>query len=672
MQAEREAQTQTERSERHVSRRTSVTRRAFALSALFIALSCLWVKWAEILVHTTMVSESAPPIPALATIIFLVAINPILRRLGNRWQLKRGEMLAIYAAVCIGATVPGHGIVKSLFPAVAVPFYFATPENKYPELQKHIPRWFVPHDPEALRQMYEGAPDARVPWGAWALPLCLWTLFFVVLFGTLFCFVVILRKQWTDNERLTFPLLYLPLDLTEEKPQRDLPPFFRDPLMWAGVSVSVLYNLLNILNAYNPSVPALGYGCDIGALFTEKPMSAIRPMNFYYRPDLTGLGYLVPLDISFTIWVSYLFLRWQAVIFNMLGYEVAGLPFDQEQGAGAYVAIALLLIWAARHHLKEIMVNALRSIVNRRHASTIDHQPLTIEPLAFLGAIFGTLLLWGWCYFAGMMLWVAAVYFLLIFAFALVYARIRAETGAPMIWMFPFYQQKKMMLFTLGSAPFLPGGDLATLTVFSSLYWLSRGYFPSMIGYHIDNLKLADEARLSRRSMTALMFFALIVGLVGSYWIFLTSYYEYGANVLEGGTTQGGYRTAVALSEYNELVGFMKAPKLTDWWRTGFMLSGFGIAMGLGVLRAVLLRFPFHPLGYAMATAYGTRIWGPFFLVWLLKWLILRTGGAKLYRRHVPMFIGLALGHYFTTGMMWGMVGIFYQDMARRYMVGFG
>ena len=670
---------QAERDTQNVSRRTSVTLRAFALSALFIALGCLWVKWAEILVHTTMVSESAPPIPALATIIFLVAINPILRRLGNRWQLKRGEILAIYAAVCIGATAPGHGIVKSLFPAVAVPFYFATPENKYAELQKHVPSWFVPHDPEALRQMYEGAPDARVPWGAWALPLCLWTLFFVVLFGTLFCFVVILRKQWTDNERLTFPLLYLPLDLTEEKPKRDLPPFFRDPLMWTGVSVSVLYNVLNILNAYNPSVPALGYGYDIGALFTEKPMSAMRPMNFYYRPDLTGLGYLVPLDISFTIWVSYLFMRWQAVIFNMLGYEVAGLPFDQEQGAGAYVAIALLLLWLARRHLKEVVVGMVRWLggwVVRWLGGSRGNHPTTQPPnhltFACFGAIFGAVFLLVWCYLAGMMLWAAAVYFLLIFAFALVYARIRAETGAPMIWMFPFYQQKKMMLFTLGSAPFMPGGDLATLTVFSSLYWLSRGYFSSMIGYHIDNLKLADEARLSRRSMTALMFFALIVGLVGSYWIFLTTYYEYGANVLEGGTTQGGYRTLVALGEYNELVGFTKAPKLTDWWRTGFMMSGFGIAMGLGVLRTVLLRFPLHPLGYAMATAYGARIWGPFFLVWLLKWLILRTGGAKLYRRYVPMFIGLALGHYFTTGIVWGTVGIFYQDMARRYMVGFG
>lgn len=658
---------QAERDTQNVSRRTNVTLRAFALSTLFIALSCWWVKWAEILVHTTMVSESAPPIPALATIIFLVVLNSILRRWGYRWHLQRGEMLAIYAAVCIGATVPGHGIIKSLFPAVAVPFYFATPENQYAELQKHIPAWFVPHDLEVLRQMYEGAPDARVPWGAWALPLCLWTLFFVVLFGTLFCFVVILRKQWTDNERLTFPLLYLPLDLTEEKPQRDLPPFFHDPLMWTGVSVSVLYNLLNILNAYNPSVPALGYGYDIGALFTEKPLSAMRPMNFYYRPDLTGLGYLVPLDISFTIWVSYLFLRGEAVIFNMLGYEVAGLPFDQEQGAGAYGAIALLLLWLARRHLKNVTVNGLRLIVRRGRS-----KPSTVEPLALVGAILGTLFLWGWCYLAGMMLWVTAAYFLLIFAFALVYARIRAETGAPMIWMFPFYQQKKMILFTLGSAPFMPGGDLATLTVFSSLYWLSRGYFPSMIGYHIDNLKLADEAHLSRRSMTALMFFALVAGLVGSYWIFLTSYYEYGANVLEGGTTQGGYRTLVALGEYNELIGFTRAPKPTDWWRTGFMISGFGMAMGLGVLRTVLLRFPLHPLGYAMATAYGTRIWGPFFLVWLLKWLILRTGGAKLYRRYVPMFIGLALGHYFTTGIVWGFVGIFFQDMARRYMVGFG
>ena len=83
------------------------------------------------------------------------------------------------------------------------------------------------------------------------------------------------------------------------------------------------------------------------------------------------------------------------------------------------------------------------------------------------------------------------------------------------------------------------------------------------------------------------------------------------------------------------------------------------------------LRFPLHPLGYAMAAAFSSQIWGGFFAVWLVKGAILRFGGVRMYKRLTPMFIGLALGHFFTMGIAWAAIGSYFGQAAERARVWF-
>ena len=272
---------------------------------------------------------------------------------------------------------------------------------------------------------------------------------------------------------------------------------------------------------------------------------------------------------------------------------------------------------------------------------------------------------------AGMWLWTAALYFGLILLFALVYARARAEAGAAMVWLFPFYQHKRTILNALGSARLSSGNDWANLTIFSYFMFVSRGYFQSMMAYQIEASRIATETRLSQRSMSIVLFVALLVGLWGAYSIHLGAYYTYGNNVLEGGTTQGGYRTMLARSEFLETAGYALAPKPPDVMRTSMTGVGLVVCGFLIVMRILFLRFPLHPLGYAMVTSYGHPLWGPFLLVWIAKTLILRIGGMRLYRRLIPLFLGIVIGHFFVAGVVWGSISI-YNEMYRYYVVHFG
>jgi hypothetical protein len=99
---------------------------------------------------------------------------------------------------------------------------------------------------------------------------------------------------------------------------------------------------------------------------------------------------------------------------------------------------------------------------------------------------------------------------------------------------------------------------------------------------------------------------------------------------------------------------------------------GGGIALALNLLRQRLFWFPFHPMGFAMASAYGFHLWAPFLVVWVLKTLILRLGGHAGYRRLVPLFLGIALGRYLFAGIVWGVFGFFGHPATATYVIQFG
>jgi hypothetical protein len=66
-------------------------------------------------------------------------------------------------------------------------------------------------------------------------------------------------------------------------------------------------------------------------------------------------------------------------------------------------------------------------------------------------------------------------------------------------------------------------------------------------------------------------------------------------------------------------------------------------------------------------------MWFPLFLAWLLKACILRAGGLSLYRRGIPFFLGLTIGHFFMAGIFWPILSLFIApEASRAYHLYFG
>ena len=69
-------------------------------------------------------------------------------------------------------------------------------------------------------------------WEPWLGPFLAWLVFMMTLYFVMVCMLVLLRKQWVENEKLAFPLTILPLEMTR-------PAFFKQGLeKGAGLAVS--------------------------------------------------------------------------------------------------------------------------------------------------------------------------------------------------------------------------------------------------------------------------------------------------------------------------------------------------------------------------------------------------------------------------------------------------
>ncbi|MFC1525234.1 DUF6785 family protein, partial [Candidatus Latescibacterota bacterium] len=275
-------------------------------------------------------------------LFFLITliVNPVTRVVtGSR--LRRGELATVYIMMIVSAAIPSWGFTMNLIPLMGGLQYFATPENEWATLiQPYLPLWLLPDDPTAPQKLFEGAARGEaIPWLMWMRPLAAWTFFIVCLYFVTLCFLVILRKQWVERERLLFPLAILPLEMSNCEEDRLLPPIFRDWLTWIGFAVPFSINSINALHRYFNFIPPINLNAVIWVLRDS------ISLNCTPRFEVIGLSYLLSLDVSFGIWFFAFLAHLQTGVQRMMGWSIGPLqPFsDPAVPSVAHMALGALV-----------------------------------------------------------------------------------------------------------------------------------------------------------------------------------------------------------------------------------------------------------------------------------------------------------------------------------------
>ncbi len=622
-----------------------VTGRALLLGAVGAAAVGLLAPWAiHVLRGSFMALDFSTP-AAVALLFFLVAgPNLLLLRFRRSLALTTAELITIYVMMVVASAIPTMGLTAQVVPLTTGPYYYASPENKWAEvLVPEIPAWMAPTgaalDAPIITRLYEGLPaGGRVPWGAWLMPLAAWIPMLLAVHIVMICMMVLLRRQWVDNERLAYPLTYLPLALAGAD-SNGWPVILKRTTFWVGFGIAFLAGTWIGLHNYFPAIPPLKLVQSVTAA------KGIWTLFFRISFPMIGFFYLVSLETSFSLWFFNLLTQAVAAVMTALGIasnENLGIygaldPILKYIGSGAFLALVISGLWVARGHLSMIWQR-----VTGRAGPEVDAQEMLSFRVAFWGMVIGLVVIGWWLAASGLPVLIVPLFLIMTFVFFIGLTRVVAESGmaeavAPAI------------------APVIVPGWLGWaalgnrgMTALALTYVWTSDIRTFVMASAANSLKLAQVFDEKHRRLFWAMGLAILAALAASLWLTMTQAYTQGGVTMNSWFFDGVVRTAYSWAQ--DWTDRQPGPSIA-----GLIYTGVGAAIYL-VLTALRFRWPtwpFHPIGYCIGSVWiMDQIWFTVFLTWVAKGVILRYGGMVSYHNLRPVFLGLICGQ-FTCNVVW-------------------
>jgi len=529
-------------------------------------------------------------------------------------------------------------------------YYYTTDVNQWENLiHPHLPKFLFPSDKKVLLDFYEGLSNTQtIPWSFWIKPLSFWFLFIIAIYFLSICIMVLFRKQWSERERLIYPLTHLPTEMVSvEKP------IYKNPIMWLGFSLPAILYTLNGLHNFFPGIPSF-------YIFKYLPIfrrTFYIPLNVFF--EVIGLAFLVSLDVSFSLWFFALLAILLTGYMNIIGFSIGPVePFSDPapqaiayQSLGALIVLSISCIWFARSHIKDVW----RKSIGR--TSKIDDSG---EILSYRACVFGGTIAFiiatFFLYLTGLKL-LPAIFFLLIgFIIFLGLTRIVAQAGlayhrAPVI-------PAAVTLHTFGSN-FLGSKGLISLGLTFS--W-ATDIRTTVMASTCNGLKLADNFKITGRKLFWAIILSILITLFASAWCTLLLGYRYGGINLSSWQLSGLANFSINwVKEYIQYPVSFGKPQLFFTCLGGFLMILLIIA------RTRFFWWSISPIGLACGIPYPVyNTWFSVFIAWLIKFLIMRYGGIKIYNKIRPFFLGLILGT-FVTGGIWLVIGYLTKTEGIRF-----
>jgi len=614
---------------------------------------CLIVSYAELVVKYIQIGFLQLPPVVVGVFCFILLITAWFRRAKSRFALNPQELLTVYCMMLFAAMISSRGCLEKILPLLVTLPYFANDGNGWASLYfPHVRKWMVPFDPSqpdsntpqlVAQRFFEGLRSGEtIPWNQWIGPLACWGLLVFLIFGAFMCLASILRRQWVDNEKLSFPLAQLPLEMVSQERGASI---WRSRLTWVGVAIPTIVFTANGLHGWFPSVPQVPLQFHTGQYFTSPPASYAGDIPINVSFAAIGFFFLLPVEMLFSLWFFFLFGRFQQVIAGAYGLDMPKMPmyppplFVGYQQMGAFFVLAAYLVYVSRSHLKQVLAAALR------REKMDDSGELLPYRTAVFGLVFCMLGAALWLAFAGMSPMLALLELVIfIFVVAIVMARSTAEGGLLMTET-TFRPVDVYRLFapthTLG-----PGAMTVSAFMDSAFFRDLRGLV--LTGF-LDGLKIADGAKVRRRAFLPVFVLAIVLAMLvgGAFQIWLP--YRLGGAHLYWYSYSGNNQWG--LMDYQAAMNGT-VPRLS-WQGPTFFAVGAAFTGLLAYMRYAYVWWPFHPLGYALCGSWTMIVfWFPCFTAWLIKVNLMKYGGMRGYLQARPLFLGLVVGE-FSIAVAW-------------------
>lgn len=629
--------------------------RVILLGLILVPLVVLWVASMENIYggRATYLSIFYHAVILLAA---LHGINTLLRRIAPRRAFSRAELLLLYAIIGASSGIVGDQFMAILIPSLAYPFRYATDANHWADnLLPYLPAHAVVSDPVAVRHFYEG--DSTLYMLAnlrpWLTPGLLWAGFIALTQLMCLGLNVLIRRQWTQHEKLSFPLTILPLEMTASG--RDS--IWRNRLLWLGFALSGSVDIINGLHMHYPMIPAINVKV-WWLSFGSRWNAALTTTGIAFYPFVIGTAYLLPADLTFSTWFFLLFFRLQRFIFAALGFpspypwQSTGYsvpPAMLEQGIGSYMAVVVFGIWAARPHLSAVWQAIWHGPQQERgDPRTAITAAEVLEYRLALGVIVGGLVLTtAFAASLGMPPLIGLAYMLLYLVVCSAVAKVRAEAGAPTHG-FHFAGPDHVLLTVLSPSHM----STRQMAAWGLMFGFNRAYTGIPMPHQLEGMKIGEVLGAPRQRVTSAIGLATVLGCFAGVWALLHLCFR------EGVEQMGHPVHDLSPGGWQLVNSWLNNPPGPNWPGLGGIVAGFLFSYFLMQMRYRFVWWQFHPIAYAIAADWTTGlIWLPLLLGWAAKTLTMRYLGPKAYRRGLPLALGLMLGE-FAVGGGWSLLAM--------------
>lgn len=537
-----------------------------------------------------------------------------------------------------------------------------------------------------------GAANAEIPWDIWRTPMIMWGCLFVLIYIMLTALAELLRRKWVERENLAFPMVEVADHILRHDAALETAQDPRDPprrpnpvnlLFISGFLLGLLYLSIEALFHYGflASDPASTFDVS-GTVLTVGQLKQMNKVFFVLSPIILGIGFLISLDLSFSIWSLFLIytvgaavIQGDRTIADSLYTGWGGgrrYPFPMEQLIGATLCFAGVLLWKLFRARRRDGGASESGAGGGAAPAAFLPTPMMLGGLTIVPLLIAILLYQAGVAHVGLIALVAVI----AIAQAIAAARLRAESGL----------HTHHISYEFAKLPVVLGltaiTGASTFGMYALVAFIPMTLIWRLLPQHLENIELARRHRVSYRVIGVGSFAAFLVALVvGGLFFIHFAYLWGGAFFGEGSDTKpSSFNIARYALWTSHFSGEQSLGQLDQvhWVRVWAMVAGFAIFGTLTLLRSRFLRFPLHPMGYLIlllsifyvwvspyprgeggpsSSKETTWLWGSIFVAWAIKWLLIKYGGMNTYKKAKPAFIGLIVGSVACV-FLWNMADL--------------
>ena len=629
------------------------------------------------------------PVIVLGGLVFVLAlVNPILFRIHRGLVFRPAEAAVVIGMMMVACSIPGRGLMEQFTQTIATPahWYEQRPGWKRKDLFKYVPPSVYiadgKYDHATINDYLSGCGKpgepislGRVPWAKWKRSLGTWLPLLFLSAAASICLALILHRQWSDHERLRYPIADFATTLLRRESHEAVSAIFRNKMFWIGLGIVLAIRVTNGINVWSDrKFIEIPMTLDFSALRNKFPLLnrtghsgyAFVWVNIY--PVVIGFSYFLASEISLTLGLSQVvfMIGWliclTAGITLQSDYELGGL--EGWLRSGSYISMGLMLLYIGRRYYWEVF----KAGVTFRRGRATDQAAIW----AFRILLVCTAALIYLVTHLGLDWTLSIILILLVLLTFVIVARIGAETG--LFFIQPGLQPCGIMLGFFGSYALGPQAIMLTCLI---CMVLCADQSQALMPYVTNIFRFSDNVGLRPGRVGGVSMATYILGVGVAVPAVIWACYNWGCpryGYARERIPTVPFRAAdPAVAELNRSSELSASERLSPIRRLiefrpkeGFMAAagiGFALVLIFSFLRLRFTWWPIHPVMFLVWGSYPIRMFSHSFLIgWLVKLIVTRFGGHRTYQKVKPFMIGLIAAEL-LSGIIFMAVGAIYYSV---------